>query len=318
MMETNPIEVPRKPEARDPIVGMLADDLEQIARSLESCGDYRLLRRLKPRAFSAEGSNSHIRRAVFVDVETTGLDRREDAIIELAMLPFDYRPDGKIVGVGEPYVAFRDPARPIPPSVSALTGITDEMVAGAVVDGEAIRRLLHDVSLVVAHNAAFDRPFCERTWPEFASKAWACSLKEIDWRSEGFEGTRLSHIAAFYGFFFDGHRAADDCYAGIEILTRNLPRSGRPVFAAILDSARTPRQRVRAERAPYGSRHLLKSRGYRWSASSNDASRAWYAEVPEDALDAELCFLRREVYRGKDVEIPHNQVTAFDRYSDRH
>jgi len=187
----------------------------------------------------------------------------------------------------------------------------------AMDEAQALCPNLESVSLVVAHNAAFDRPFCEPLWPEFASKAWACSLKEVDWAGEGFEGGRLCHIAAAYGFFFDAHRAEEDCYAGVEILTRDLPRSGRPVFAALLESARTPRLRVRAEGAPYGSRLLLKSRGYRWDASGKGGPSAWCAEVAEDALDGEVEFLRREVYRRNDAAIPHRRVTAFDRYSDR-
>lgn len=309
MTETDLIHT-RSPIARE-------QEYERIALSLESCGNYRLLRRLKPRLFKASCMTPSTKRAVFLDVETTGLDRLSDTVIELAMVPFDYEPDGRIVGIDKPFVARRDPGRPIPPGIATLTGITNEMISGAVVDNKIVREMLCDVSLVVAHNAAFDRPFCEPLWPEFASKAWACSLKEVDWAGEGFEGARLCHIAAAYGFFFDAHRAEEDCYAGVEILTRNLPRTGRPVFAALLESARTPRLRVRAEGAPYGSRLLLKSRGYRWDASGKDGPSAWCAEVAEDALDGEVEFLRREVFRRNDAAIPHRRVTAFDRYSDR-
>jgi DNA polymerase-3 subunit epsilon len=77
-------------------------------------------------------------------------------------------------------------------------------------------------------------------WPVFATKAWACSLREIDWTAEGFTGKKLSQIAAGYGFFFDAHRAVDDCHAGVDILTRMLPRTGQSGFAALLKSARTP------------------------------------------------------------------------------
>ncbi|WP_375157916.1 3'-5' exonuclease [Bradyrhizobium sp. RDT46] len=217
--------------------------LERLALSLESCGDYRLLRRLKPRLFAPASDGPPTRRAVFLDVETTGLDPEVDTVVELAMLPFDYDPEGRIVGVGKPFAAFRDPGRAIAQEVVALTGITNEAVAGATVDEEAVRQVLEGVSLVVAHNAGFDRPFCEPLWPLFARKAWACSLKEIDWAGEGFEGTRLSHIAASYGFFFDAHRAVEDCHAGVEILARELPRSRRTVLAAL------PRVGPRAEAA---------------------------------------------------------------------
>lgn len=292
-------------------------DLENVARVLEACGNYRLLRRLRPRVIEPHNSEGLTRRAIFLDVETTGLDSSNDAIVELAMLPFDYGIDGRIVAIGEPFVGLRDPGCTIPPDISDLTGITNQMVAGTSIDPEEVRKILAPASLVIAHNAAFDRPFCERQWPEFATKAWACSLKEINWAAEGFEGARLCHIAAGYGFFFDGHRAADDCYAGVEILTRELPVSGRPVFAALLDSARLPRIRVWAEGAPYVLRTVLKKRGYRWSDAHEGRRGAWYADVAQDLFEAELEFLRREIYRRDNIAIRHQCVTAFDRYSIR-
>ncbi|MFX4497540.1 3'-5' exonuclease, partial [Acinetobacter baumannii] len=96
-------------------------EYERIALSLESCGNYRLLRRLKPRVFNSSRRALSTKRAVFLDVETTGLDRQTDTVIELAMLPFDYEPDGRIVGIDKPFVARRDPGRPIPPGIATLT-----------------------------------------------------------------------------------------------------------------------------------------------------------------------------------------------------
>src|SRR4051794_9539906 len=36
-------------------------------------------------------------------------------------------------------------------------------------------------------------------WPIFAAKPWACSLREVAWKAEGFEGTKLRDIAAGHG-----------------------------------------------------------------------------------------------------------------------
>jgi DNA polymerase-3 subunit epsilon len=51
------------------------------------------------------------------------------------------------------------PGRPIPPEVTALTGITDAAVRGRRIDDARVAALAASASLVVAHNAAFDRPF---------------------------------------------------------------------------------------------------------------------------------------------------------------
>jgi DNA polymerase III epsilon subunit-like protein len=44
--------------------------------------------------------------------------------------------------------------------------------------------------LVVAHNAAFDRKFLERPCETFSTKPWACSISQINWAAEGYEGSR--------------------------------------------------------------------------------------------------------------------------------
>lgn len=293
-----------------------AEELERMAECLESTGDYRILRRLRPLAFGTP-TDAPTRRALFVDVETTGLDASKDTVIELGIVPFDYTLDGTIVAVGDPFGSLRHPGFPIPAEITALTGITDEMVSGASIDPNEVATFVDQAALIISHNAGFDRPFCEREWPLFATKAWGCSLREIDWTAEGFSGKKLSQIAAGYGLFFDAHRAVDDCHAGVDILNRMLPRTGRTGLAALLESARVPRWRLWAEGAPYTSRDVLKARGYRWSAGDGGRRRAWYRDVTEDELDNEMQYLRRDVQGWVDVDIPRHLLTAFDRYSVR-
>jgi DNA polymerase-3 subunit epsilon len=291
-------------------------EVEQMVARLEASDRFRILRRLQPRTRIHAPDGTPTRRGIFLDVETTGLDSTTDEIIELAMLPFDYSDDGRIFAVHEPFEALRDACRPIPSAVTALTGITDAMVAGTLIDPAEIAAFLSHTALLIAHNAAFDRPFCEKLCRDFAAMPWACSWREIQWADEGFDGARLSHLSAGHGFFFDGHRAVNDCRAGIEILSRPLPHSKRTALAALLESARTPRCRISAAGAPYHARGILKKRGYRWSDGSDGRLKCWYTDVAEDALEDEREFLRREIYR-QNVDIDARPITAFDRYSDR-
>lgn len=48
--------------------------------------------------------------ALFVDVETTGLDHTKDKIIELALVPFTYGPDGRVY---EAFQRVHQPKSPI-------------------------------------------------------------------------------------------------------------------------------------------------------------------------------------------------------------
>jgi DNA polymerase-3 subunit epsilon len=296
-----------------------SQELERMAALLESSDEYRVLRRLRPLPrFDASGPGASHRLGVFVDVETTGLDSATDEIIELAMVAFRYSTDGRILGIGESFEALRDPGRPIPTAVTSLTGITDDMVAGRKIDPAAAAEFVAPSALVIAHNSAFDRRVCERLCPAFAEKAWACSLRDVRWNEEGFgNGAKLANLAAAFGMFYDGHRAAHDCHAGIVVLSQTLPQSGRTAMSAVLQSARAPRWRVWARGAPFVVRESLKKRGYRWSDGSYGRPRAWFADVLDDQLDAEMEFLRRHVYRRDDVSIDVKRFTAFERYSVR-
>ncbi|HEY4201531.1 MAG TPA: 3'-5' exonuclease [Devosiaceae bacterium] len=291
-------------------------DLEELAATLEENPDYRVLRRLRPRAPIAGFDARETRIGLLVDVETTGLDPEKDEIIELAMVPFRYALDGTVVEVLEPLDRLREPSMPISPEITALTGITDKMVAGKVIEPSEVSSFAGGAALVIAHNAAFDRRFLERFSPVFSTKAWACSMSEIDWAAEGFEGTKLPYLAVALGFFYDRHRAANDCLAAIEILARELPRGCVPAMAQLLDHARLPTWRIWAENSPFEFKDLLKARGYRWNGEENGKPRSWYADVTDAKKDNEISYLRREIYRCE-ADIRTVRVTAYDRYSTR-
>jgi hypothetical protein len=156
-------------------------------------------------------------------LETTGLDPLQHEIIEMAMLPFTYGLDGALYAVGEPFSQLRQPSAPIPPGITALTGLTDAMVAGHSIDPAAVQAFVEPAALIVAHNASFDRRFAERFCPAFAGKPWACSLQGVGWAGEGFEGSKLAYLAMKQGLFFEGHRAFHDCQATLAVLAQPAP-----------------------------------------------------------------------------------------------
>jgi DNA polymerase-3 subunit epsilon len=190
------------------------------------------------------------------------------------------------------------------------------MVAGQVISIEDVAAFAAPAHLVVAHNAGFDRKFLERFCETFSTKAWACSMSQVDWAGEGHDGMRLSYLATSAGFFYDEHRALNDCLAGIELLARPLPKSGAFGLAHLLDRARRASWRIWAEHAPFDLKDVLKSRGYRWNPEGSAAPKAWYLDVDEEALDGELHFLRTEIYR-REVTPPMRRIDAYDRFSER-
>jgi DNA polymerase-3 subunit epsilon len=290
--------------------------LEAMAETLERSGDYRVLRRLAPFALRTPPANVRTRLGLVVDTETTGLDPARDEIIELAMVPFTYGLDGEIYAVGEAFQQLRQPSKPIPAEVIAITGIDDAMLEGRSIDPSDVAAFAAPAALVIAHNAAFDRKFLERYCETFNTKPWACSMSEVDWATEGYEGTKLSYLAAGAGFFYERHRAIHDCMAVVELLARRQPVSGRTGLAQLLDRARTPSWRIWAENSPFDLKDVLKARGYRWNGEGTGAPRAWFIDVAEDSRAAEETFLKSEIYRGE-IDLLVRRIDAFDRFSER-
>jgi DNA polymerase-3 subunit epsilon len=137
-------------------------DYEAMAATLDATDQYRVLRRLTSRSIIEPHDGSVTRLGLFVDVETTGLDPSRDEIVELAMVPFTYGVDGRIFNVHQAFEKLREPNQPLSTKITALTGITNDMVAGKVIDPTEVAAFANCADLVVAHNASFDRRFVER------------------------------------------------------------------------------------------------------------------------------------------------------------
>jgi DNA polymerase III subunit epsilon len=117
------------------------------------------------------------------------------------------------------------------------------------------------------------------------------------------------------GFFYDRHRAANDC-AAAELLASPLPKSGRTGMSHLLQAARATVWRIWAENSPFAVKDSLKARGYRWNGDGGASPKAWYVDVDDGAVEQELAYLRNEIYR-REVELPMRRITAYDRFSDR-
>ena len=293
---------------------------ETLARILDRTGNFRILRRVpspEPSTMTdAERDAAGLAVGIVLDTETTGLSD-DDEIIELGMVRFAYDPTSPTIAhFVDGFTALRQPNRPIPPEVVRLTGITDGDVAGRTIDDAAVVRFVADASIVIAHNAAFDRPAVERVWPWFAELPWACSLTEVDWRSEGFEGRKLGQLLAERRSYHDGHRALDDCMALLHLLRQPLTL-GVTAFELMMREAAHVSVRVWATNSPFERKGVLKGRGYRWSAGEVRAPRAWWRDVPEALVDAEIRFLREEVYGDPSAQPLLRRLTALDRFSVR-
>lgn len=289
---------------------------ERVVEALESGGAYRVLRRVVVEEGEVAGSDETLSTSVgaALDVETTGLAVETDRIIELSIRRFRFDPMGRITKLDRCYSWLEDPGQPLEPEIRRLTGLTDEQLAGCVIDEARALGLLRSASLVVSHNAGFDRPFVDERLPAARGLAWACTCREVDWPEYGFDGRALGWLLAQAGYFHAGHRAEADVDGLIALLQHDL-YNGCTGLGVLLESARRPGWIVRAAGAHFDVKERLKARGYRW----NPGASVWWREVGDDALEFERRWLDDFVYRPDlraEADEPEiEEVTSMTRYS---
>jgi DNA polymerase III subunit epsilon len=226
--------------------------------------NWRLIRRLQTPERYNDPQGGTIKRALVIDVETTGLSIENDDVIQLAMLPFEYEAEsGRILTVHKSmaFDRLREPALPISDEASMITGITDDMVMGKHIDESDVAVVVTKADLIIAHNASFDRPMVEHLWHCFSEKPWGCTLTSIDWLREGYGSGKLDYLGMQFGWFYDGHQAMSDCEACLALLAQALPNSGQTVMTAVREAALLKDHLVCAVDAPFDLKDKLRQRG---------------------------------------------------------
>ena len=301
---------------------MNALEAEIAITALHATGDYTVLRRL-----NLDRDNRFTQRQIqgskiglCIDTETTGLNHAEDKIIELGIVAFEYDPlTAEILRITDRYNGFEDPGRPLPAEIADITGITDEMVAGKVFDDDKIRSLADMATLVIAHNAAFDRKFVEDRYSMFAGLPWACTVSQLDWSKERIS-TRILEYLLYKcgGYSIKAHRALDDAEGVLGLLLTKFPVTGMPIFKELLANAWVTTSKICAIGAPYGKKDDLKQRGYRWNDGANNGCKGWWVNVPHHRERDEITYLAKEIYPGGKTEsVDISRVDAYARFSVR-
>jgi DNA polymerase III subunit epsilon len=175
---------------------------------------------------------------VVVDVETTGWLEDAGEITEVGAVRLTR---GQVTGE---FSSLVRPRLPIPADITALTGITDEMVGRAPLPEAAMRTFLAFASdcVLVAHNAPFDLGFltaacaaCQIDWPPAAVLDTAV-LARLLLRPDDVPDCRLATLADYFAATTAPcHRALPDAKATADVLTGLLR------LAAGAGPARPPR-----------------------------------------------------------------------------
>jgi len=155
-----------------------------------------------------------------LDLEVTGSDPEQNGIIDIGL----FRVSG---GIAEPLLTtLVDPQRPIPPSITRLTGINDQMVQGAPTFAAVLPEIQAALQggVFVAHNASFDYGFLKAAIEKESGSPFVlphlCTVKLSQRLIQPKNGSRkLHHLALHLGIPLQNrHRAHDDAHATARIL----------------------------------------------------------------------------------------------------
>lgn len=168
-----------------------------------------------------------------VDIETTGGSPSHEKITEIAIMIHDGN------SVINQFVTLVNPEKYIPPYITALTGITNEMVAEAPKFYEIAGKIVELTynKTFVAHNVGFDYGFIKN---EFKSLGYhfqrdqLCTVRLSRKLIPGLRSYSLGHICDELGIVnSERHRAAGDALATsrlLEILIDLNSQSGLGLF----------------------------------------------------------------------------------------
>jgi len=180
-----------------------------------------------------------------VDIETTGGSVSNSRITEIAIICHDGE------GVTQRWSSLVNPEMDIPLHITALTGISDEMVAQAPTFetlAPQIFEWLHD-KVFVAHNVNFDYSFiraqlanCGFTW----DVTKLCTVRLSRKLLPGFSSYSLGKLCDNIGIHITGrHRALGDAEATAQLFSILLAKDEQQLISGMLRRA-SPEQRLPA------------------------------------------------------------------------
>lgn len=147
---------------------------------------------------------------IFLDTETTGLDRQHCELIQVAALRVCQHE------VVDEFCAFIKPTGELPAAISELTGITEADLQNASSADVVLTELAEFIAgdPVVAHNVEFDRYFLEKQSPVALTQYWVDSLSLARIALPRLSHHRLNLLVEAFGLDEDvSHNALDDARA---------------------------------------------------------------------------------------------------------
>lgn len=161
-----------------------------------------------------------------IDIETTGGNPKTEKIIEIAIYIHNEKE------VIDKFVSFVNPERNVPFFITKLTGINNEMLAGAPKFYEIAKKIVEitENRIFVAHNASFDYAFVKNEFKQLGfdyNRDKLCTVQLSRKYIPGHNSYSLGKICKDLGITIDGrHRAAGDAFATCKLFDIILENAG--------------------------------------------------------------------------------------------
>lgn len=194
---------------------------------------------------------------IVVDVETTD-SKRDSEIFELSILPFYFDDDLNLGTVKSNIVLYSEPSHPISDFVKKLTGIDESKYVGKRFDLPKIQKIFSKAEIVLAHNATFDRYFCEKDL-RIEDTVWACSMNDYDWKNEKLWSSRsLDYLLFKYGFYFEHHKSENDTRAALHLVSQE------DIFKSIMTKVYSGNVNLSIFDTVFEEKEKIKELGFYW------------------------------------------------------
>ena len=157
-----------------------------------------------------------------VDLETTGGMAKRDKITEIGIVLYNGEE------VIDSYQTLVNPGRSIPPEITRITSITNEMVASAPFFYEVAKNVveLTEGAIFVAHNVRFDYSFLKEEFSSLGytfTKRQLCTVRLSRKAFPGLKSYSLGNLIRHFDIKVSArHRALDDALATTELLKNIL------------------------------------------------------------------------------------------------
>lgn len=164
-----------------------------------------------------------------LDIETTGGSPKHEKITEIAIFIHDGEK------ITEEFSTLINPEKYIPPFITGLTGITNEMVADAPKFYEIAKKIveLTENRIIVGHNVNFDYSFIQNEFKQLGYDFFRenlCTVRMSRKLIPGFRSYSLGKLCNQLNIEINGrHRAIGDAYATVklfELLLQKETESG--------------------------------------------------------------------------------------------